>query len=73
MMPSYFFFGKVLRGGSKDDEQVTKGKDFIVEGGSGKDHKDTVEIIRLFGEGVKMDGPHHAQEILRDAVKRVRG
>jgi len=69
----YFFFGKVLRDGSKDDEQITKGSDFVVEGGSGKEHKDTVEIVRLFGEGVKMDGPHHAHEILREAIKKVRG
>lgn len=72
-MAKYFFFGKVLHNGSKDDDKVTRGKDFVVEGGSGKDHQDTVEIIRLFGEGVKQDGPHHAQEILREAVKRVKG
>jgi len=69
----YFFFGKVLRGGSQDDQQVTKGKDFVVEGGSSKEHKDTVEIIKLFKEGVEMDGPHHAPEILRDAIKKVKG
>lgn len=72
-MGKYFFFGKVLRNGSKDDDQTTKGKDFVVEGGSGKEHKETVEIIRLFGEGVKMDGPHHAEEILKDAIKKVKG
>jgi hypothetical protein len=66
----YFFFGKVLRG---SQDNVTVGKDFVVEGGAGKEHKDTVEIVRLFGEGVKMDGPHHAEEILKDAIKKVKG
>jgi len=66
----YFFFGKVLRG---SQDNVTRGEDFVVEGGNDKEHKETVEIIRLFGEGVKMDGPHHAQEILQDAVKKVKG
>jgi hypothetical protein len=69
----YFFFGKLLGGGSKDDEKVTRGEDFVVEGGSGQEHKDVVEIIRVFGEGVKMDGPHHAEQILKDAVKKVKG
>lgn len=69
-MGKYFFYGQVFRG-SKDN--VTTGKDYVVEGGNAKEHKETVEIVRLFGEGVKMDGPHHAQEILKDAIKRVKG
>lgn len=69
-MAKYFFFGQVLRG---SQDNVTKGPDFVVSGGAGKEHKDTVEIIKLFKEGVEMDGPHHAQEILKDAVKKIRG
>lgn len=69
-MGRYFFFGQILKG-SKDN--VTAGDDFVVEGGNAKEHKETVEIVRLVQKGVELDGPHHAQEILRDAVKKVKG
>lgn len=75
-MAKYFFFGMVFNpnGGSKDDKpRVTAGPNFMVEGGSEKEHKDSAEIIRLLEEGVRMDGIHHAQEIFRDAVKKVKG
>lgn len=73
-MTKYFFFGSVRSAGSLDDQdRMTKGKDSVVVGGNEKDHKETVEITRLLEEGVKMDGVHHAPEILRDAIKKVKG
>jgi len=71
-MTKYFFFGDVLTGGA-DKRRITTGKGFKVEGGNEKDHKDTVEIVRLVEEGVRMDGIHHVKEIVSDAVKKVKG
>lgn len=73
-MTKYFFFGSVRSEGSLDDQnRVTKGKGYAVAGGNEKDHKETVEITRLVEEGVRMDGIHHVEEILKDAVKKVKG
>lgn len=71
-MTKYFFFGVVL-GGSQDNPRVTKGPNYVVKGGTEQEHKESAEIVRLVEEGVRMDGFHHADEILRDAVKKVKG
>lgn len=44
-----------------------------IEGGTKDEHAQAREIVEKFAEGVKQDGVHHAPEILRDAVRKVRG
>lgn len=71
-MSKYFFFGAV-RPDPKGHKHVTIGPDYRVDGGTKEEHEQAREITEKFAEGVKQDGVHHAQEILKDVVKKVRG
>lgn len=69
---SYFFFGTV-RPDPSGHTHVTVTPEMAVAGGTKEEHADAVRIVELFSEGVKQDGIHHAREILKDAVRKVKG
>lgn len=72
-MSKYFFFGEVLRPPQGGHTYITVGPDYRVQGGTKEEHEKAREIVEEFAKGVKQDGPHHAQEILRDVMKKVGG
>lgn len=72
-MSKYFFFGKVLRPDPSGHTHITVGPDYRVDGGTKEEHEKAREITEGFAKGVKQDGIHHAEEILKDVVKKVEG
>lgn len=71
-MSKYFFFGKV-RPDPSGERRITVGPDYRIEGGSKDEHDQVREITEKFAEGVRQDGIHHAEQILKDVVKKVKG
>lgn len=68
----YFFFGAV-RPDPSGEKRVTHGRNYVVVGGTSNEHKEAAEITRLVEEGIRMDGIHCAGQVLKDAVRKVKG
>ena len=69
----HFVVGKDLRTDGK--KRVTKGKDYLVDGGTEITHEETVDIVETFSERLKKEGrpdPDTATEILREVLQERR-
>lgn len=65
----HFILGKDFRTDGK--ERVTKGKDYVVHGGTEITHEQTVDIVNEFSKRLTKEGhpdPGTAAEILREVL-----
>jgi hypothetical protein len=65
----HFVIGKDLRSDGK--KRVTKGKDYVVEGGTNITHEETVDIVNEFSKRLQKEGhpdPSTAAEILKEVL-----
>lgn len=64
-----FVVGKDMRTDGK--KRVTKGKDYLVDGGTKITHEETVDIVETFSKRIKKEGhpdPDTATEILKEVL-----
>jgi len=65
----HFVLGKDFRSDGK--QRITKGKDYLVEGGTKITHEETVDIVNEFSKRLKKEGHPDAStaaEILKDVL-----
>ena len=65
----HFVIGKDLRSDGK--KRVTKGKDYVVEGGTNITHEETVDIVNEFSKRLHKEGHPDAStaaEILKEVL-----
>ena len=65
----HFVVGKDFRTDGK--QRVTKGKDYVVEGGTNITHEETVDIVNEFSKRLHKEGhpdPGTAAEILKEVL-----
>jgi hypothetical protein len=65
----HFVVGKDFR--SDGQERVTKGKDYLVHGGTEITHEETVDIVNEFSKRLEKEGhpdPGTAAEILKEVL-----
>jgi hypothetical protein len=70
---SYFFFGEVGPH-PRDHCRTTRGKDFLVHGGSKEEHEQIVELTHEVSKAAKIEKPETNGEmnlIVRDTMKKL--
>lgn len=71
--PKHFVIGKDFR--SDGHVRITKGEDFVVEGGTKITHEETADIVNEFSRRLRKEGAapaETAKEILREVVEERR-
>lgn len=67
----HFVLGKDLR--SDGHVRVTRGEDFLVEGGTKESHEQTTDLVHEFSKRLRKEGPavdpKTAVQILRDVLR----
>ena len=65
----HFVIGKDFR--TDGEERLTKGKDYLVHGGTEVSHEETVDVVNEFSKRLQKEGnpdPETAGEILKEVL-----